>query len=630
MKRLTILLALIVFVAACARAEEVMPATAVSIADDSTETTSDTPLPTPDLPPFTPAPPETLAELNIDALHEQIFAELLRRDPQYATELGVADQFGIDEGLLTNVSDVYQDETDQLIREYLVLLEAIDPTTLTPAQKLSNDILIWDLRDQVRGMEFRYHTYLINQLFSIPIDLPAFMVGVHPLENQTDAQNYVRRLAQVGTQFDQVIAGMEIRAERGLLPPRFVFDRVLTQLLSLIAVNVVDNEMFTHFAAQVDSLDLSSEDKQMLLDSVASELENGVYPAYERLIESLSGLQTESTDDDGVWKLPDGEAYYAYTLSHHTTTEMTAAEIHELGLQEVDRIQGEMVELLAELGYSTNLSTGIGQIYQNGGGIQISNDQTRQEVFAAYESALAKADNILSPLFNIQPQASLEIMRVPAFREASAPGAYYTTPPLDGSRPGIFWINTPNGRFVSHVGIPTLAFHEGFPGHHFQKAIQSELQDVPTFRRAVGFAAYAEGWALYVEKLAWEYGYYEDDPFGNWGRLQSELFRAVRLVVDTGIHDQGWTRQEAINYMVQNLNWSPDIVTAEVERYIVWPGQATSYKVGELTILRLRDEAQAALGDQFDIAEFHTLILQNGDVPLGILEQIVGQWTSGQ
>ena len=630
MKRIAILFALIIFVAACARAEEVPPTTAVSETNDLAETETNVPLSTPELPPFTPALPDSLAELDIDALHEQIFAELLRRDPQYATELSVAEQFGIDEGLLTDVSDAYQDQTDQLIRDYLALLEAIDPATLTPAQKLSNDILIWDLGDQVEGIAFRYHTYLINQLFSIPIDLPAFMVGVHPLENHTDAENYVRRLAQVGSQFDQVIAGMEIRAERGLLPPRFVFDRVLTQLRSLVAVDVTDNEMATHFATQVGSLDLASADEQMLLDSVASELESGVYPAYERLIESLSTLQTQATDDDGVWKLPGGGAYYAYTLSHHTTTEMTAAEIHELGLQEVERIQGEMVELLAELGYGTDLSSGIGQIYRNGGGIQINNDQTRQDVFATYEAALAEADDLLSPLFNIQPQAPLEIRRVPAFREASAPGAYYTTPPLDGSRPGIFWINTPNGRFVSYVGIPTLAFHEGFPGHHFQKAIQSELQDVPTFRRALGFGAYAEGWALYVEKLAWEYGYYEDDPFGNWGRLQSELFRAVRLVVDTGIHDQGWTRQEAIDYMVQTLNWSPDNVTAEVERYIVWPGQATSYKIGELTILRLRNEAQAALGDEFDIAEFHTLILRNGDVPLGILEQIIEQWVSSQ
>lgn len=622
MKQLTRLLIIVLLLVGCAKDEASPPAAATG---QSVEIIS-----TPELPSFTPAPLEALPALEIDALHEQIFAELLRRDPQFATELGIAKHFGIDEGLLTDVSDSYQDETDRLIREFLMMLEAIDPATLTPDQKLSNDILIWDLREQVRGMEFRYHAYLINQLFSIPLDLSGFMVGVHPLNTQTDAENYVRRLSQVGTQFDQIIAGMEIRAERGLLPPRFVFDRVLSQLRSITAVPSTENEMLIYFANQVESIDLPPADRQQLIDDAAVQLTEGVYPAYERLIASLTALQEQTTDDDGVWKLPEGEAYYAYTLYHHTTTEMTTEQIHELGLQEVARIQAEMAALLEELGYGTDLAAGIGQIYQNGGGIQIHDEQTRQDVFAAYEAALTAADTLLSPLFNIQPQVPLEIMRVPAFREESAPGAYYTTPPLDGSRPGIFWINTPDGRFVSHVGIPTLAIHEGLPGHHFQKAIQSELQGVPTFRRAISFAAYAEGWALYVERLAWEYGYYDDDPFGNWGRLQSELFRAVRLVVDTGIHAQGWTRQEAIDYMVANLNWPLENVTAEVERYIVWPGQATSYKIGELTILRLRNEAQEALGDEFDIAAFHTLILQNGDVPLAILEQIVAQWISDQ
>ena len=620
MKRFAFLLILLLLVVSCARND----------ATNDSGTTSDiTPTPS-EFPTVTAVSPESLVTLEINQLHEQIFIDLLRRDPQLATELGVAKEFGIDEGVLTNVSDSYQDETDQLIQSYIEVLEAVDPATLTSEQKLSNDILLWDLRDKVRSIPYRYHIYLINQLFSIPIDFPSFMVGVHPLENQTDAENYVRRLSQMGGQFDQLIAGMEVRAERNLLPPRFVFDRVLGQLEGVTAVSVKENDLLTYFANQVSVISLPASTQAQLIDDVEKQLTEVVYPAYEHLTRVLKALQTEATTDDGVWKLQDGGGYYAYTLQHHTTTQMTADQIHQLGLDEVVRIQAEMVTLLDEAGFGSNLSSGIGQIYQNGGGIQIRDEGTRQDVFAAYQEALAKADTLLSPLFNIEPQAPLDIRRVPAFRENSAPGAYYTTPPLDGSRPGIFWINTPNGRFVSHVGIPTLAFHEGFPGHHFQKAIQSELQDVPTFRRATGFAAYAEGWALYVERLAWEYGYYEDDPFGNWGRLQSELFRAVRLVVDTGIHAQGWPRQEAIDYMVDTLNWSPESVTAEVERYIVWPGQATSYKIGELTILRLRDEAQEALGEQFDIATFHTLILQNGDVPLAILEQIIEQWIESQ
>ncbi len=568
--------------------------------------------------------------LDIDTLHEQIFIEMMRRDPQFATELGVADQYGLGQSQLTNVSDAYLRETDEFIIETLALLESIDPEMLTPAQKRSNDVLIWDLRDQVRGMDFKYHEYDVNQLFSIPNDFPGFMSGLHPIDNLQDAQDYITRLSQVGEQFDQIIEGLQIRAELGILPPRFVFDRVLGQLRTIISPNAENHEIYTSFAQRLVGLDLPASEAEALQNDVIVQLNETVYPAYQKLIDTLETLQTDATNDDGVWKLPNGDDYYAYALYHHTTTDMTADEIHELGLQEVERITGEMEALLVELGYSTNIPTGIGQIYNNSGGIQITNNQARNELFAAYEDAMSAADKMVNELFNIHPQAPLIIERVPEFRESSSPGAYYLSPPLNGSRPGIFFVNAPQGGYVSLVGVPTLAFHEGVPGHHLQKAIQRELQDVPTFRRAAQFGAYAEGWALYVEKLAWEYGYYEDDPYGNYGRLQSELFRAVRLVVDTGIHAKQWTRQEAIDTMSSTLGWSANNVTAEVERYIVWPGQATSYKIGELTILRLREEARQALGDSFDIAEFHTVILQNGDVPLEILEEIVHEWIEEQ
>ena len=570
--------------------------------------------------------PKEWATLDIDILHEEIFVEMMRRDPQFATDLGIADQYGLGQSQLTNVSDAFLQETDAFLIETLALLKSIDPATLTPTQKRSNDILIWDLQEQVRSIEFKYHAYNINQLFSIPNDLPGFMTGLHPIDTKQDAEDYVSRLSQVDEQFDQVIEGLYIRAEMGMLPPRFVFDRILGQLRSISSPKAEDHTIYTSFEQKLTNLNLPASEAEALQNDVIAQINESVLPAYQKLIDTLEELQNDATNDDGVWKLPNGDDYYAYALHHHTTTDMTADEIHELGLQEVKRITGEMEALLAELGYSTNIPTGIGQIYGNAGGIQITNEQARQDVYAAYEDAIAVADELVDELFNIEPQAPLIIERVPSFRETSSPGAYYLSPPLDGSRPGIFFINVPQGGYVSMVGVPTLAFHEGVPGHHFQKAIQSELQDVPTFRKAALFGVYAEGWALYVEKLMWEYGYYEDDPYGNYGRLQSELFRAVRLVVDTGIHAKKWTRQEAIDYMSSTLGWGVNGVTSEVERYIVWPGQATSYKIGELTMFRLRDEAQQALGGNFDIAEFHTVILQNGDVPLEILEDIVHEW----
>jgi uncharacterized protein (DUF885 family) len=578
------------------------------------------------LSPLHPLTPSSSHSLDINTLHEQLFAAQLARNPEFATDLGVADHFQIGQSQLTNVSDAYLRETDAMLIDYLALLESIDPATLTPAQKLTNDILIWDLREQTRGMAFPYHDYIVNQLFSIPNDLPGFLAHIHPMDTVQDAEDYLSRLSQVDVQLAQVIEGLQIRADLGIIPPTFVFVRVLDQLPRLIAGQPRQHILVTNFEAKLAVLPLTDLEKQEMVNTVIDLVADTVYPAYYDLIDYLEQLQAQATEEDGVWKLPNGGDYYAYTLYHHTTTDLTVDEIHELGLDEVVRIQGEMQDLLASLGYDTNIPVGIGQIYRNAGGIQIGSDAARDDVFAAYENAMSAADDILAELFNIKPNAPLEIERVPEFREGSAPGAYYTSPPLDGSRPGIFFVNMPTGGYVSHVGIPTLAFHEGIPGHHFQKAIQSELQGVPTYRRAAHFSAFAEGWALYVEKLVAEYGYYENDPYGDYGRLQSELFRAVRLVVDTGIHAKQWTRQDAIKYMSDTLGWDEASVTAEVERYIVWPGQAASYKIGELTILRLREEARTSLGDAFVIAEFHTIILQNGDVPLEILEQIVNTW----
>ncbi|MCP5095482.1 MAG: DUF885 domain-containing protein, partial [Chloroflexi bacterium] len=432
---------------------------------------------------FTPIPRDQWETLDIDTLHEQLFAAQLARAPEFATDLGVADHFQIGQSQLTNISDAYLRETDDMLIDQLALLESIDPTTLTPAQKLTNDILIWDIREQIRGMEFQYHDYIINQLFSIPNDLPGFLAYVHPIDTLQDAEDYLSRLAQVDDQFAQVTEALQIRADLGIIPPAFAFERMLDQLPSLIAGQPKQNIIVTTFESRLAELDLTDLERQEMVNTATDLVADTIFPAYRDLIDTLKQHQTLATDEDGVWKLPNGDDYYAYALYHHTTTNMTADEIHELGLAEVARIEGEMQTLLASLGYDTNIPVGIGQIYRNAGGIQIGNDAARDDVFAAYENAMIAADDIMAELFNIRPNAPLEIERVPEFREDSSPGAYYTSPPLDGSRPGIFFVNTPTGGYASHVGIPTLAFHEGVPGHHFQKAIQSELQDVPTYRR---------------------------------------------------------------------------------------------------------------------------------------------------
>ena len=616
MKRYFTLLALLLVLVACRASPPITPTTA--------------PTPAATLAPVTPVSPEQWDALDPDALFAQIFAQMLRRDPEWATELGLADAFGIPQDELTNVSPAYQEETYQLAAGNLARLQALDPATLTPAQRVSRDIYIWLLDDQVRGHDFALHDYPVNQVFGIQNSLPTFMAYVHPLRHLPDAQDYVARLAQVGVKFDQAIVALGVRADAGMIPPRFVFDRVLAEMGSITGQPAAQSLFYAEFHRRLQELDnISAADKETIAAAALAEVENTVYPAYDRLAATLRELRQQATTDDGVWKLPNGDAYYAYALRHHTSTDLTAAEIHALGLQEVARIQEEMRDLLAAQGFSTDLARGTGQMYQAGGGISIASQADRDAAIAAYQSAMDRGMAKMDAAFNLRPRAALQIVPVPDFRGGGSL-AYYNAPPVDGSRPGYFSANLSQGRFISFVELPTLAYHEGVPGHHFQLSIQVEETSLPTFRRATVLTGFAEGWALYAERLAADYGVYTDDPYGDYGRLQAELFRAVRLVLDTGIHAQGWTRQQAIDYFVQTMNWPESVAVGEVERYIVWPGQAVTYKVGQLTLLRLRDQAQTALGGDFDIAAFHDLILQNGSVPFPILEELVTDWVTEQ
>lgn len=612
----TVIWAIICLLAACSQRQ---PSSTPSPSPSPTPRSELSPLPT-----YSPVAPEEWVELNLDALHEQIFAELMRRDPEWATDLGVASWYGIPQTELTNVSVAYQQETGQLMGQWLAELQAVDPTMLTPKQQLSNKMLIWYLQDQITGYELLAYDYLVNQVYGIHNSLPSFFAYSHPVSSVEQAWAYVARLKQVGTKFDQTIAALAYRAEQGVVPPRFVFERVLGEIGSLLGQPVSESLFLQPFLEKIALLPLTTAEQQELAVAAQTEVEQTVYPAYERLAAYLQELQGQAAAEGGMGRLPGGEAYYAYMLEHHTTTPLTADEIHALGLAEVARLQGEIRALLLQEGASS-----VQEMYRRAGGIELTDETAQQQAIEAYRQAMVLGEEKMGSVFVLRPQALLEIVPVPAFRQGG-PGAYYNSPPLDGSRPGYFSVDLTPGRFVSFIDLPTLAYHEGIPGHHYQSSLQSEMSDVPTFRRAVRVTSFAEGWALYAEQLAFEYGVYADDPYGNLGRLQAELFRSVRLVVDTGIHRLGWTRQEAIDYFVNTLNWSVGVATNEVERYIVWPGQATAYKIGQLTFSRLRQEAQTALGDRFDVAEFHTIVLQNGDLPLPLLEEVVEQWIVSQ
>ena len=413
--------------------------------------------------------------------------------------------------------------------------------------------------------------------------------------------------------------------------PEFIIDRVLDQIKRFVGDGEAEsNILYVNFENKLDKLDgISNEEKKELKSAVQKEIETTVFGAYHKLTDYLEKQKKRANNDAGVWKLPEGDAYYRYLLKNYTTTNLGPEEIHQLGLSEVARIKKEMRDILNSEGYSDTTKT-VGSIVQ-----QLNEEQRflfpdgeegRQMILDEYESILSEIETEIDDAFDLRPKTEVEIRRVPEFREEGAHAASYEGPAMDGSRGGIFYVNLRDVKETPKFEMKTLAYHEGIPGHHFQVAIQSELQDVPMFRNIDLFTSFLEGWALYAEQLAWELGYYEDDPFGNLGRLQAEMLRAVRLVVDTGIHSKKWTREEAIDYMVENTGMPRAEVASEIERYVVWPGQACTYKIGMMKILELRERAKKELGEDFELAEFHNAVLRNGALPLDILEEIIDEY----
>jgi uncharacterized protein (DUF885 family) len=481
-------------------------------------------------------------------------------------------------------------------------------------------------------------------MFGVQSNLPSMMESSHRLEDESDIEAYITRLSKFGTKFEQVLEGLKIREEKGIIPPKFVIDRVISEMsgftgqkenteINLEVTNedpITTNILYSNFETKVDKLDeLTDKQKEDYKKQVEKEIGTTVFGAYNSLINYFAGLKEKATDEDGVWKFPDGENFYQYQLKQNTTTDYTPEEVHQIGLSEVARIKQEMWDILISEGY-TDTTQVIGEVIQavnkEDRFLFQNNDEGRKEVIARYNEILDEISGGLDDAFDVRPKAALEVKRVPEFKEEGSAGAYYQRPAMDGSRGGIFYANLRDVSETIKFGMKTLAYHEGIPGHHFQIAIQAELEGMPIFRTIGLFTAYIEGWALYTERLAWELGFYDDDPFGNLGRLQAEMFRAVRLVVDTGIHYKKWTRDEAITYMVENTGMTTGEVVTEIERYIVMPGQACAYKIGMMKILELREKAKTQMGNAFDLKQFHNVVLKNGAVPLTILEELIDEY----
>ncbi len=567
---------------------------------------------------------------DIETLFNSFFREYIALSPETGTRLGIPEAWGItvrnDE--LDDVSDAAQDRLYQMYRKYNNWLVHYDESRLTPSQKIARDVLKWYLNNRLQEEEFRRHRYIINPMFSFHNQLTTLLTEHHRIETPRDAEDYIKRLSKYDVKVSQLLEQLAIQERIGIIPPLYVAETFQQELDDFVAVSCEENILFVSFKDRVRNLNmLDAASKEALYQKALNAMKKIVYPAYVRMSGYIEKIKDKATQDAGVWKLPHGDEYYKYCLYHHTTTDMTPEEIHTLGLQEVSRIQNEMKGHFASLGISgseefRDLLAKYMQVTANRNDKRYfypATERGKKQTLKDYQAIIDSMSVKLADMFNVIPKASVRVVRVPAFKEKTM-ATYYEPPKLDGSSSGIFYANLSYQHQKS--GMKTLAYHEAIPGHHFQFALEHESSDTRLFKSLFFFTGYVEGWALYAEKLAKEYGFY-DDVHSKIENLRSELFRAARLVVDAGIHYKKWTREKAYQYMLDNVGWGS---SGEIHRYIVWPGQACAYKIGELKILELRERARKELGNKFDIKDFHSVVLKHGSVPLEILEQLVDEY----
>lgn len=574
----------------------------------------------------TPAQDESA---RANALFEQIFMENVRRDPTQQTRLGIKDDYD----KWQDLSDTHYENGLVLTRQHLELLQLIDPKKLDSQTRLSYQLMQQSLQNRLDDAKWRLYNYPVNQMFGTHSQVPSLLINQHTISNEQDAKAYIARLNNVPHLFRQLQQQLEQRAEAGIIAPKFVFPHVISASENVIKGapfdNTDDSTLLADFKKKVNKLEISEQAKKLLIDEATVALLGSIRPAYNQLISYLHTLEQQAGTDDGVWRFKDGEAFYNNALKRTTTTALTAAEIHQIGLDEVARIHSEMREIMHKLEYKADLKSFFVHVQSRPG---LYYPDTAEGKEAYLKEATAIIDNMrtrLDELFLTKPKAEMIVKAVEPFREQSAGKAFYQQPSMDGSRPGIYYANLYRMRDMPKYEMEALAYHEGIPGHHMQLAIAQELEDMPKFRRFGIYTAYVEGWGLYTELLPKEIGLYQD-PYSDFGRLAMELWRACRLVVDTGIHAKQWTREQAIRYLQDNTPNTDSAIEKAIERYIVMPSQATAYKIGMIKIIELRDKAKTTLGDKFDIREFHDVVLKNGALPLDVLEQLVDQYIASK
>lgn len=560
-----------------------------------------------------------------NALFEQIFMDEVRRDPLRQTRLGIKDDYD----KWQDLSDAHFDADIALTQQHLTMLKAVDVSKLDDNTRISYLLMQQNLQQTLDEAKWRLYSYPVNQMFGIHSQVPSVLINQHSISSESDAKAYIARLNAVPALFNQLQEQLQKRAELGIIPPKFVFPLVLSASENVIKGapfdTGADSTLLADFSKKVSQLDADEHSKKLLLDEAKVALLTSVKPAYTSLIRYLNTLEQQADTVDGVWRFKDGAAFYNDELKRITTTDLTADEIHQIGLDEVARIHAEMQAIMQKTSFDGDLKAFF-QFMQTDPQFYYPDTEAGKAAYLA--EATAVIDNMrtrLDELFLVQPKADMIVKAVEAFREQSAGKAFYQRPSMDGSRPGIYYANLYRMSDMPKYELEALAYHEGIPGHHMQLAIAQELEDMPKFRRFGSYTAYIEGWGLYTELLPKEIGLYQD-PYSDFGRLAMELWRACRLVVDTGIHAKKWSRDQAIQYLLDNTPNTQTAIEKAIERYIVMPAQATAYKIGMIKIVELREKAKTELGDKFDIRQFHDVVLKNGAVPLDVLEQLVDEY----
>ncbi|GAA0293040.1 DUF885 domain-containing protein [Psychrosphaera haliotis] len=570
-----------------------------------------------------------LASVEANKVFDEIYMAGVMRNPVFQTYLGIKDDYD----KWFNLSAEAAEAELTIVKKDLATIAAIDESKLDEQTKISRQLYIQQLENEIADHQWRLHNYPVNQMFGTHSQIPAFLINQHSIANEKEARDYISRIKGAEKVLFDVVENLKAREAKGIIAPKFVFPHVIRDSKNIIVGAPFDNgddsTILSDFSRKVNALELESETKLVLIAEAKAALISSLKPGYDKLVSYLVTLEKKADDKDGAWKFPEGEAFFNNALARTTTTDLTANEIHKIGLDEVARIHQEMTEIKNKVGFDGELSDFF-EFMRNDK--QFYYDNTKEGKQQYLDEAVALIDDMksrLDSLFLTKPKADMIVKQVEAFREKSAGKAFYQQPAPDGSRPGIYYANLYDMEAMPTYQMAALAYHEGIPGHHMQIAIKQELEGIPMFRKFGGYTAYTEGWGLYSELIPKEIGLYED-PYSDFGRLAMELWRACRLVVDTGIHSQKWTRQQGIDYYVTNTPNAVSDAVKMVERHIVMPSQATAYKIGMLKILELREKAKTALGDKFDIREFHDVILKNGPVPLNVLEGFVDSYVASK